>query len=103
MGGIPACPRQSYHSGKFLSDLHSGYHPRGQPAGSEGSSANAGSMNHSFLHLRDVMPTILDLAEIDQPGQRFLMVEKCEPEVANTKLVFVENWGEELKALVPVD
>ena len=36
-------------------------------------------------------------------GHRFLMVEEFEPEVANTKLVFVENWGEELKKLVPVN
>ena len=36
-------------------------------------------------------------------GRRFLMVEEFEPEVANTKLVFVENWVEELRRLVPVD
>ena len=30
-----------------------------------GKMANAGSMNHSFFHVRDIMPTILDLAEIE--------------------------------------
>ena len=34
-------------------------------------------------------------------GRRFLMVEEFEPDVPNTKLVFVENWDEELKSLVP--
>ena len=32
-----------------------------------GKMANAGSMNHSFFHVRDIMPTILDLAEIEHP------------------------------------
>ena len=36
-------------------------------------------------------------------GKRFLMVEEFEPEVANTKLVYVENWAEELVGLVPTD
>jgi arylsulfatase A-like enzyme len=30
---------------------------------------NANSMNHSFFHLRDIMPTLLDLAEVDHPKQ----------------------------------
>ena len=30
-----------------------------------GKMANAGTMNHSFFHVRDIMPTILDLAEIE--------------------------------------
>jgi arylsulfatase len=34
-----------------------------------GRQANAGAMNHSFLHVRDVMPTILDLAGIEPPSQ----------------------------------
>ena len=34
-----------------------------------GEIANAGSMNHSFLHVRDIMPTILDLTDIEQPEQ----------------------------------
>ena len=34
-------------------------------------------------------------------GRRFLMVEEFEPDVPNTKFVFVENWDEELKSLVP--
>ena len=34
-----------------------------------GAQANAGSMNHSFFHVRDVMPTILDLTSIEAPGQ----------------------------------
>jgi arylsulfatase len=29
--------------------------------------ANAGKVNHSFFHVRDIMPTILDLAGIDHP------------------------------------
>ena len=36
-----------------------------------GKMTNAGQMNHSFLHVRDVMPTILDLAGIQQPGKVF--------------------------------
>jgi arylsulfatase len=28
-----------------------------------GAAANAGEINHSFVHVRDIMPTILDLAE----------------------------------------
>jgi arylsulfatase len=32
-----------------------------------GRMAKAGSMNHSFFHVRDIMPTILDLAEIEHP------------------------------------
>ena len=31
--------------------------------------ANAGKVNHSFFHVRDIMPTILDLAGIDHPEQ----------------------------------
>jgi len=34
-------------------------------------------------------------------GKRFLMVEEVEPEVQDTKLVFVQNWNEELDKLVP--
>ncbi len=30
-----------------------------------GKMANAGTMNHSFVHVRDVMPTILDLAGVE--------------------------------------
>jgi len=33
--------------------------------------ANAGSIDQSFLHIRDIMPTILDAANIEQPGERF--------------------------------
>ncbi len=33
--------------------------------------ANAGGINQSFLHIRDIMPTILDAADIEQPVQRF--------------------------------
>ena len=36
-----------------------------------GKMANAGKMNHSFLHVRDIMPTILDLANIELPGKQF--------------------------------
>ena len=34
-----------------------------------GNMANAGRMNHSFLHVRDIMPTILDVTDIEQPEQ----------------------------------
>lgn len=34
-----------------------------------GTQANAGALNHSFFHVRDVMPTILDLASIEHPNQ----------------------------------
>lgn len=33
-----------------------------------GEMANAGQINHSFLHVRDVMPTILELAGVKHPG-----------------------------------
>lgn len=36
-----------------------------------GKMENAGSMNHSFFHIRDIMPTILDLSNIQQPGKQF--------------------------------
>ncbi|NOR34595.1 MAG: sulfatase-like hydrolase/transferase, partial [Bacteroidales bacterium] len=36
-----------------------------------GNMANAGSINQSFLHIRDIMPTILDTAGIKQPVERF--------------------------------
>ncbi|MCP4382582.1 MAG: arylsulfatase [Hyphomicrobiales bacterium] len=36
-----------------------------------GKMANAGSINKSFLHIRDIMPTILDAAGIEQPNRRF--------------------------------
>ena len=29
-----------------------------------GAMANAGTMNHSFFHIRDVMPTLLDMANV---------------------------------------
>jgi len=35
-----------------------------------GKMENAGSMNHSFFHVRDIMPTILDLADVE-PGKQF--------------------------------
>jgi arylsulfatase len=34
-----------------------------------GRQANAGAMNHSFVHVRDLLPTILDLAGIVAPSQ----------------------------------
>ena len=34
-----------------------------------GKMANAGTMNHSFFHIRDIMPTILDVANIRHPEQ----------------------------------
>jgi arylsulfatase len=36
-----------------------------------GTMANSGSLNSSFLHIRDIMPTILDVAEIEHPGNEF--------------------------------
>ena len=30
-----------------------------------GKMSNAGTMNHSFFHIRDLMPTILDVAQVD--------------------------------------
>jgi len=35
-----------------------------------GKMENAGSRNHSFFHVRDIMPTILDLADVE-PGKQF--------------------------------
>jgi len=34
-----------------------------------GEMANAGTMNHSFLHIRDIMPTILDVADVSHREQ----------------------------------
>ncbi len=34
-----------------------------------GTMSNAAEMNHSFLHIRDIMPTILDLANVDHKPQ----------------------------------
>jgi arylsulfatase A-like enzyme len=34
-----------------------------------GKMKNADSMNHSFFHVRDIMPTLLDLAEVEHPEQ----------------------------------
>jgi len=34
-----------------------------------GEMPNAGTMNHSFFHVRDIMPTILDLAGIEHPRE----------------------------------
>ena len=34
-----------------------------------GKMENAGRMNHSFFHVRDIMPTLLDLAKVDHPEQ----------------------------------
>lgn len=36
-----------------------------------GKMANAGSISHSFLHIRDIMPTVLGAADIQQPVKRF--------------------------------
>lgn len=36
-----------------------------------GKMSNAGNIDQSFLHIRDIMPTILDAANIAQPGARF--------------------------------
>jgi arylsulfatase len=36
-----------------------------------GKMANAGSKNHSFLHINSIMPTILDIAKVEQNGQQF--------------------------------
>jgi arylsulfatase len=30
---------------------------------------NAGTMNHSFFHVRDIMPTILDVADVEHTGE----------------------------------
>ena len=34
-----------------------------------GKMKNAGVMNHSFFHVQDIMPTLLELAEVDHPEQ----------------------------------
>ena len=34
-----------------------------------GAMSNAGTMNHSFFHVRDIMPTILDIAGISHPQE----------------------------------
>ncbi|HXI01707.1 MAG TPA: protein kinase [Candidatus Saccharimonadales bacterium] len=40
--------------------------------------------------------------DLEYPGgKRFLMIEEVEPEVHDTKFVYVRNWSEELNTLVP--
>jgi len=40
--------------------------------------------------------------DLEYPGgRRFLMVEEFEPDAPNTRFVYVQNWDEELKTLVP--
>jgi arylsulfatase len=34
-----------------------------------GKAANAGTMNHSFFHVRDIMPTLLDAAAVTHPSE----------------------------------
>jgi len=34
-----------------------------------GTMSNAGEMRHSFVHVRDIMPTILDIADVSHTGQ----------------------------------
>lgn len=34
-----------------------------------GDSSNEGSMNHSFFHVRDIMPTLLDIADVEHKTQ----------------------------------
>ncbi len=36
-----------------------------------GGMANEGSANHAFLHIRDLMPTILDISGVKPPGRQF--------------------------------
>jgi serine/threonine-protein kinase len=39
--------------------------------------------------------------DVTPDGQRFIMIERGESQPAPTQLVLVQNWGEELKRLVP--
>jgi arylsulfatase len=34
-----------------------------------GAMSNAGTMNHSFFHVRDIMPTVLDIAGLEHPQE----------------------------------
>ena len=55
-----------------------------------GKMASAGGMNHSFLHVRDIMPTILDLAKIKQPGPMF-SGRQVRPMQGSSVLEFLEG------------
>ena len=44
-----------------------------------------------------------DHYEVTLDGQRFVMIEEGESQPAPTQLILVQNWGEELKRLVPLN
>ena len=41
--------------------------------------------------------------DVTPDGQRFVMIEIGESEQAPNQLILVQNWGEELKRLVPTN
>jgi hypothetical protein len=43
------------------------------------------------------------LYDVAADGQRFVMIEEGEPQPTITELILVQNWGEELKRLVPTN
>jgi hypothetical protein len=49
------------------------------------------------------MPGFLDRFDVTPDGQRFVMIEEGESQPAPAHLVLVQNWGEELKRLVPAN
>ena len=43
------------------------------------------------------------LYDVAQDGQSFVMIVEGEPQPTITQLILVQNWGEELKRLVPTN
>jgi serine/threonine-protein kinase len=48
-------------------------------------------------------PSLLRVFDVSPDGQRFVMIEEGESQPAPTHLILVQNWGEELKRLVPTN
>ncbi len=48
-------------------------------------------------------PSFLEEYDVTPDGQRFVMIEEGESQPAPTQLILVQNWGEELKRLVPTN
>ena len=48
-------------------------------------------------------PSLLEEYDVAPDGQHFVMIEEGESQPAPTQLILVQNWGEELKRLVPTN
>ena len=115
---VYVCPFPDTQSGRWQVSTDGGNQPLWAPDGSELYYRNGSAMMAISIQTK---PTFLAGApvklfegnmvnqnnsrrdyDLDYPaGKRFLMVQEFEPAVENTKLIFVENWDQELKKLVP--